>query len=74
MEALDGLARGQTHVLVSPYPGLQAPVAATAWGVQLFLDNARDTKLADFIKTYQEGAQTPEPGAPCAGGTGAPIP
>ena len=74
VEALRGLVRGQSHLLLSPYQGLRAPGAATAWGVQLFLDNARDPKLADFISSYQEGPQTPEPGAPCSGGTGAPLP
>ena len=71
--ALRAFASGQTHVLVSPYPGLSTPVAATAWGAQLFIDNARDPKLADFVRTYQEGQQTPEPGAPCSGGTGTPL-
>jgi len=73
VEALRALVRGQSYMLLSPYQNLQAPLAATAWGAQLFLDNARDPKLGAFIDTYLQGAQTPEPGAPCSGGTGAPL-
>lgn len=65
-------ADNQTHILVSPYPGLPAPVIASAWGVQLKLASAADPRLAQFIKTYQSGRQTPEPGAPCSGGIGTP--
>jgi hypothetical protein len=68
------LARGQSYVLLSPYPGLPQPIAASAWGLQLFVDNASDQGLADFIRTYQSGSQTPEPGAPCTGGNGLPLP
>lgn len=70
--ALADDAANQTHILVSPYPDLPAPVIASAWGVQLQLDNATDPRLAQFIKTYQRGPQTPEPGAPCSGGIGTP--
>jgi hypothetical protein len=72
VEQLRTLARGQSYVLMSPYPGLQTPVAASAWGLQLTLESVSDPKLADFVRTYQQGSQTPEPGAPCTGGTGLP--
>ncbi|MHB1164755.1 MAG: DUF3105 domain-containing protein [Candidatus Nanopelagicales bacterium] len=70
--AITDLAAGQTHILVSPYPGLPSPVVASAWGVQLPLDSAADPRLEQFVKTYQRGPQTPEPGAPCSGGAGTP--
>lgn len=73
LEQLRALARGQSYVLLSPYPGLQTPVAASAWGLQLALESVSDPKLADFVRTYQQGSQTPEPGAPCTGGTGTPL-
>ena len=63
---------GSRFVLVSPYPGLPSPVVASAWGIQLRLPNASDPRLARFIATYRRGPQTPEPGATCAGGIGAP--
>lgn len=69
---LDGYAKGQTHILVSPYPGLASPVVATAWGTQVELPGAEDPRLAAFVKKYQNGKQTPEPGAACSGGVGTP--
>ncbi len=73
MEQIRALARGHSHVLVSPYEGLPKPVVASAWGVQLPLDSASDPRLSLFITRYEQGPQTPEPGALCSGGVGAPI-
>ncbi|WP_392542127.1 DUF3105 domain-containing protein [Oryzobacter telluris] len=58
-----------TYMVVSPYEGLDAPVVASAWGVQLKLTGVGDQRLAEFIKQYRNGPQTPEPGASCTGGT-----
>ncbi len=62
----------QTHILVSPYPSLASPVVVTAWGHQLVLDDVNDPRLGEFIEAYQQGPQTPEPGAPCSGAIGEP--
>lgn len=64
-------AQNQTYVLTSPYPGLPAPVVASAWGKQLQLESATDDALDAFVRTYRQGPQTLEPGAPCTGGTSA---
>ena len=69
---LQDTVRGDPYVVLSPYPGLPTPVVASAWGVQLRLPGASDPRLAQFISYYQRGPQTPEPGAPCSGGTGNP--
>lgn len=69
---LRAAASGHSYVLLSPYPGIPAPIALSAWGVQMLLDNASDPKLASFVQTYEQGAQTPEPGAACSGGIGTP--
>lgn len=61
------LVRGNDHRLLSPYPGLPAPVVATAWGKQLRLDSATDPKLAKFAAVFTQGPTTPEPGAACQG-------
>lgn len=61
-----------TYTLLSPYPGIDAPVIVSAWGHQLKLDNADDPRLAEFIREYRQGPQTPEPGAACTGGLTAP--
>jgi hypothetical protein len=62
--ALEDLA-GMPYVLVSPYPGLDSPVVASAWGVQLRLDSADDPRLFLFADWFASGPQTPEPGASC---------
>jgi hypothetical protein len=62
----------KNYVLVSPYPGLPAPVVASAWGKQLRLNSANDPRLGQFVTTYRLGPQNPEPGAPCSGGVGSP--
>lgn len=61
------LARGNDHRLLSPYPGLPAPIVATAWGKQLLVTSASDPRLAKFAKAYTQGPTTPEPGAACQG-------
>jgi hypothetical protein len=73
VETLRGLARGRSHVLVSPYPDLPHPIVATAWGLQLPLQDASDSRLPLFVLRYAQGPQTPEPGALCSGGTGTPL-
>lgn len=54
--------------ILSPYPGLDAPVVVTVWGRQLELDGADDPRLPLFIRTYGGGETAPEPFASCAGG------
>jgi hypothetical protein len=71
VEALTTLAQGNEFVLLSPVDGAPAPVTLSAWGVQLQLDNVDDPRLEVFVRKYQQGPQTPEPGAPCTGGVGA---
>jgi hypothetical protein len=72
LDTLRAFASKSDHVLVSPRDTLPAPVVASAWGVQLQLDSADDTRLAAFLHTYVNGPTTPEPGAPCSGGVGTP--
>ncbi len=73
VEALRRLTQGQTHVLVSPYPDLPAPVVASAWDRQLRLDSAQEPRLAQVVRVFQRGSQAPEAGAPCTGGVGQPV-
>ena len=72
IERLGDLTQSSDYVLVSPYPDLDAPVVASAWGKQLALESAEDPALERFIQVYVQGPQTPEPGAPCSGGVGWP--
>jgi Protein of unknown function (DUF3105) len=70
---LKDIAQRESYVLVSPYPDLpdNTPVVASAWGKQVGLDSADDPDLQSFIQAYEQGPQTPEPGAVCSGGTSA---
>jgi multidrug efflux pump subunit AcrA (membrane-fusion protein) len=72
VELLEAQAASNNYVLVTPYEGLPTPVVASAWGLQLQLDDASDDRLPTFVRKYVRGDQTPEPGAPCTGGTGTP--
>ncbi len=73
LEYVRSLVRGHPLTIMSPYPGLSKPVVATAWGLQLSLDDPKDPRLPLFIARYENGPQTPEPGASCTGGIGTPI-
>ncbi len=73
VETLRSLARGHDHVILSPYPNLPHAVVASAWGLQLPVEDASDPRLSLFISRYESGPQTPEPGGVCSGGTGTPI-
>ena len=57
-----------TYVVLSPYPGLDAPVVASAWDAQVRLDSVDDPRLGAFIQEYWKSSSAPEPGAPCTGG------
>jgi hypothetical protein len=56
-----------TYIVMSPYPGLQAPVVASAWGNQVELDGVDDPRLADFVTKFWRSADVPEPTATCSG-------
>jgi hypothetical protein len=56
-----------TYMLISPYPGLQAPVVASAWGNQVELDGIDDPRLGDFVTKFWRSADVPEPNAVCSG-------
>ncbi|SFK33913.1 DUF3105 domain-containing protein [Cellulomonas sp. KH9] len=71
--ALHALADGRPYVLVSPYDGLPSPVVATAWGVQLQLDDAEDERLPVFVRKYLLNPELPEAGALCSNGVGSPA-
>jgi hypothetical protein len=68
IDKLTELVGSRTYVVLSPYPGEDSPVTATAWGLQLKVDSADDPRLAAFLDKYIQGDQTPEPGAACTGG------
>jgi Protein of unknown function (DUF3105) len=61
-----------TYAVLSPFPGLDSPVAISAWGAQLKVTDAGDPALQAFIDKYWRSADAPERSAPCTGGVDAP--
>jgi hypothetical protein len=61
-----------TYTLLSPYPGLPAPIVLSAWDAQLTVSSVTDARIGQFIQKYRQSASAPEPGAPCTGGLDAP--
>lgn len=56
-----------TYAILSPYPGIDAPVIASAWAAQIKLDGVDDKRLDDFIEKYWQSPNVPEPGSACSG-------
>lgn len=65
---LAGKIDGQPYSMMSPYPDQASPIMLTAWGVQLGVDSVDDPRIDEFLTTYRQGPQTPEPGATCESG------
>ena len=65
---------GEQYVIVSPYPGQDAPVIATAWRNQIKLDGADDPRLREFVDGYRVSEIAPLSGNRCVGGVGEPEP
>lgn len=73
IDILRAQVRGKPYTLLSPTPGITVPIAAVAWGLRLEVQDANDPRLAEFIRRYANGPQTPQPGAPCTVGIGSPM-
>ena len=56
-----------TYIVVSPYPGLPAPVVASAWGAQVQLTGVDDERLTQFVDKFWRSPNAPEPTAICTG-------
>ncbi|MFF9686138.1 DUF3105 domain-containing protein [Streptomyces sp. NPDC014623] len=66
--ALASRVRSTPFSLMSPYGDQAGAIMLSAWGKQVTVDGADDVRVARFFAKYVQGAQTPEPGAPCTGG------
>ncbi|GAA4129483.1 DUF3105 domain-containing protein [Actinomadura keratinilytica] len=67
LERLKDRVEGTDYTMLSPYPDLDAPIALSAWGKQLKVQDASDARIDAFLRAYVKGPQTPEPGAACDG-------
>lgn len=63
----------EEYVIVSPYPGLPAPVVATAWRNQIYLEGANDPRLREFVNEFRNIELAPLSGNRCVGGVGEPA-
>ena len=63
----------EDYVIVSPYPGLDAPVTATSWRVQLDLEGADDPRLRQFVDGFKNSELAPLSGNRCSLGVGNPA-
>ena len=61
-----------TYVILSPFPGLPAPIVLSAWNTQLRVDTADDPRIPTFLEEYWRNQYVPEPGALCSGGIDGP--
>ena len=67
VEALAAKVRGNDHMLMSPFDGLDRPISLQAWGYRLKLDNANDGRIDEFIRALRVNAST-EGNATCSTG------
>ncbi len=67
VKELTALVQGDPYRLLSPYPGLSAPISLQAWGRQVQVDKASDPAVKQFLDAYTNGPQAPERGAACQG-------
>jgi len=56
-----------SYALLSPYPGMDTPIAVSAWNAQLKVDSADDPRIPEFFEEYWRHQDVPEPGALCTG-------
>ncbi|WP_330324562.1 DUF3105 domain-containing protein [Streptomyces pseudovenezuelae] len=56
------------YTLMSPAEDQSGPITLSAWGRQLTVDKASDSRVGQFLTKYVQGSQTPEPGAACTNG------
>jgi len=63
IDTLEGFAR-RSEVIVSPYPGLDTAVAASAWNRQLKMDEVDRDLIDQFIRAFQNRT-APETAAGC---------
>lgn len=65
IKTLESFVTSNPYRLIAPYDNLASPIVLSAWGKQLSVDNASDSRVEIFLKAFTQGLDTPEPGAPC---------
>ncbi len=65
---LKARVQGKEKMMLSPFEGLDKPISLQAWGFQLKVDNADDSRIDEFIKTLRVNASVEGPNANCGQG------
>ena len=68
VETLAGKVRGTEKLFMSPFEGLDKPISLQAWGYQLKVDEAGDSRIDEFITALKVNASIEGPTALCSGG------
>lgn len=56
-----------TYAILSPYEGMDTPIALSAWNAQLKIDSPTDPRITEFFEEYWRSQNVPEPNAACTG-------
>ncbi|WGD36578.1 DUF3105 domain-containing protein [Lysinibacter sp. HNR] len=56
-----------SYVILSPRSDLPSPIVMSAWGAQLQLEEASDSRIQPFLDKFWRSPAAPEPGASCTG-------
>lgn len=58
----------ERYILMSPFPGLPAPIVISSWAHQLKVDSPNDPRLQRYVDTFRVSAKySPEYGPTCQG-------
>ncbi|MFD4275381.1 DUF3105 domain-containing protein [Streptomyces cyaneofuscatus] len=68
VKALTDKVKSTPYSFISPVKDQKEPLMLSAWGKQVAVDDASDSRVGQFFSKYVQGPQTPEPGAACTGG------
>ncbi len=66
LQSLRDRVQGANYLMLSPYPGLDAPISLQSWGHQLTVTDPADKRIDHFIQALRLNQYTyPEIGASC---------
>ncbi len=60
-DMVTGLREDDAKVVLAPYPGMETPIALTAWTFLLQLNEFDETAIMDFIDAHHSSPNSPEP-------------
>lgn len=65
IDAIKAKVKTSAATFSSPYSTQKSPIALSAWGKQLELNDINDPRLDQFLVKFRKSPQSPEPGATC---------